>query len=58
MAVSNRRALVYYLIVCAHNEHFLDYRRTIRDDLEQRLRDTPSDRADSVAPPDHVAAAV
>ena len=57
MAVRNPRVLVYYLIVCAHNEHFLDYRRTIRRDLEQRLREAPS-FADSEARPDHVAAAV
>jgi radical SAM superfamily enzyme YgiQ (UPF0313 family) len=30
-----------YLVVCAHNEHFLQYRRVIRDRVEAQLRAEP-----------------
>jgi radical SAM superfamily enzyme YgiQ (UPF0313 family) len=56
MAVRNPRVLAYYLTVCAHNEHFLDYRQAIRDELDDRLREAPPIVA--TARHDHVAEAI
>jgi hypothetical protein len=27
----------HYLIVCAHNEHFMEYRQIVRDQIEGQL---------------------
>lgn len=37
MAKQNPRALDHYLIVCAHNEHFLEYRDVVREQIEGQL---------------------
>ena len=37
IAIRNRRVLVQYLVVCAHNEHFLAYRDLVRDEIERQL---------------------
>ncbi len=29
----------HYLTVCAHNEHFLEYRQIVRDEIEQQLQE-------------------
>jgi radical SAM superfamily enzyme YgiQ (UPF0313 family) len=33
----NPAVLEHYITVCAHNEHFLEYRQIVRDEIEQQL---------------------
>jgi radical SAM superfamily enzyme YgiQ (UPF0313 family) len=33
----NPKVWEHYLTVCAHNEHFLEYRQIVRDEIEQQL---------------------
>jgi radical SAM superfamily enzyme YgiQ (UPF0313 family) len=37
MMQHNPRVLASYLIYCAHLEHFIDYRETVRDEMEAQL---------------------
>ncbi len=46
----------HYLMLCAHNEHFLEYRQIVRDEIEQQLAEFQSleaerDRIVAVAKP-------
>jgi hypothetical protein len=54
----NPNVLGHYLAVCAHNEHYLEYRETIRNDLEARLAEDRSFPAAAVTRSDDVAEAV
>jgi radical SAM superfamily enzyme YgiQ (UPF0313 family) len=35
----------HYLIVCAHNEHFLEYRQIVRDEIEAQLAEFKAEEA-------------
>ncbi|MFS8120464.1 MAG: DUF4070 domain-containing protein, partial [Microcoleus sp.] len=35
----------HYLTVCAHNEHFLEYRQIVRDEIEEQLAEFLADEA-------------
>jgi hypothetical protein len=35
----------HYLTVCAHNEHFLEYRQIVRDEIEAQLAEFLADEA-------------
>ncbi|HBB32574.1 MAG TPA: B12-binding domain-containing radical SAM protein [Cyanobacteria bacterium UBA8803] len=37
MIIRNPEVWEHYLIVCAHNEHFLEYRQIVRDQIEGQL---------------------
>ncbi len=37
IARKNPRVLEHYLAACAHNEHFLEYRQIVRDQIEKQL---------------------
>ncbi|PSF37501.1 B12-binding domain-containing radical SAM protein [Aphanothece hegewaldii CCALA 016] len=35
----NPKVLEHYLTMCAHNEHFIEYRQIVRNEIEQQLSD-------------------
>ncbi|WP_199248209.1 B12-binding domain-containing radical SAM protein [[Phormidium] sp. ETS-05] len=35
----NPQVFSYYIVVCAHNEHFLEYRQIVRDEIQAQLAD-------------------
>jgi radical SAM superfamily enzyme YgiQ (UPF0313 family) len=37
MLIRNPANAEHYITVCAHNEHFLEYRQIVRDEIEQQL---------------------
>jgi radical SAM superfamily enzyme YgiQ (UPF0313 family) len=44
----------HYLAVCAHNEHFLEYRQIVKDQIEAQLQEFLKNEAQMQADPDQV----
>ena len=44
----NRAVFVHYVSVCAHNEHFLEYREIVRDEIAAQLAQFLAERQEDV----------
>ena len=45
--MNNPAVWEHYLTVCAHNEHFLEYRQIVRDQIQQQLKEFQTQEAKS-----------
>ena len=48
----------HYLTVCAHNEHFLEYRQIVRDEIEGQLAEFSAQQAEEQAQANEVSEAI